>query len=101
MDVLPYFIQRRLRSSRPNSLDKVLDRKRFSIKEIAFIVHNVVSYIEIVHEHGLVLDGQVSVENIDVPLTSDLKVKEVTLVDKHSAMLKIMLLLKVIQFLKQ
>jgi hypothetical protein len=75
MDVLPYFIQKILRSSRAYILEEVLQKKSFSAFEIAYIIHNVTSYTNIVHKNGLVFDGQITAENIVVQLNSDSKVK--------------------------
>ncbi|XP_060555193.1 uncharacterized protein LOC132716059 [Ruditapes philippinarum] len=74
MDVLPYFIQKILRSSRAYILEEVLQKKSFSAFEIAYIIHNVTSYTNIVHENGLVFDGQITAENIVVQLNSDSKI---------------------------
>jgi hypothetical protein len=76
MDVLPYFIQKIIRSSRAYILEEVLQKKSFSAFEIAYIIHNVISYTDIVHKNGLVFDGQITAENIVVQLNSDSKVKK-------------------------
>ena len=74
MDILPYYVQKNVQHYRPYTLDKILKMKIFTGYEIAYIIHSVVSYLDIVHENGLVFDGQIKAENIAVQLQSNLKV---------------------------
>ena len=49
--------------------------KMLTALEIAHIVYSIASYMDIVHDNDLVLNGQVTAENVVVHLNTDLKVQ--------------------------